>query len=296
MGYFMRYFIFLLFFCLGLQHPLLGRDNLQHRLTKRIMLNGEKELQVNISFVAGKLYIRPADKRTLFKGEFQFKKTEPLVDYSVFNHVGKLQINMPNYKKNKDAEDNQVNISGLEDLKQNVWKLYISPDVPISFTIEMGASENDFDFGLMKIKNLIIKTGASNMQVDFSEPNTVKMEKLSIEAGVSKIIGRNFMNANFKKFTFSGGVGDYKFYLEGALRYSARVHIESGVSSTKLIIDPKLNFRAEVDKSFLSSVRVEGAREDDDDVYYSENYDNSKQRLNIFADTGVGSFKILLGD
>lgn len=271
-----------------------GSDN-PNTMKKQILLGDEKELEVTISFGAGKLCIRPAEKGTLFKGKFEFKRWEPSVKYSVINDIGRLQIYMPDIKKDKDEKGSHIDISNLNDLKQNTWELQFSPDIPIRFKIEMGASENNFDFASMKIQELKIQTGASDMEIDFSKPNPIRMDKFIIEAGVSRILGKNLLNANFKKFSFNGGVGDYEFYLTGELKYNARVDIESGVSSTILYIDPKLAFRADVDKSFLSSVRVEGA-EKEDNTYFSDNYERGKKRLDIFAEIGIGSFKILLGD
>ena len=286
--------IIILVLAAGFQQLLFSRDN-PNKMKKHIALDNEKELVVRISFGAGKLIIRPAEKGTLFKGIFKFKKWEPSVDYSVFNEVGRLRINMPDIKKKKDDEDTHIHISDWDDLKQNTWELNFSPEIPITFNIEMGASKNDFDFGSMKIENLKIQTGASDMVLNFSKPNPIKMKKFTIEAGVSKIIGKNLMNANFREFTFDGGVGDYEFFLNGDLVYNARLDIDSGVSSTILTIDPKMAFKAEIEKSFLSSVRVEGA-EKEDDTYFSYNYDRSKKRLDIFAETGIGYLKILVGD
>lgn len=289
----MKTFIALFAIALWLQ-PLPGSDN-PNTLRKKILLSGEKKIEVSIAFGAGKLCIRPARKGTLFKGDFKFKKWEPYVTYSVYNDVGRLKIDMPDLKKNKDEEESHFNISDLDDLKQNTWELEFSPDIPIRFKIEMGASENNFDFASMKIAELKISTGASDMKLDFSKPNPIRMEKFTIEAGVSQIVGKNLLNANFKRFSFSGGVGDYEFYMTGDLQYNARIDVESGVSSTVLYIDPRIAFRADVDKSFLSSVRVDAA-EKEDNTYFSDNYDDVKKHLDIFAETGVGSFKILAGD
>jgi len=289
-----RNLIIILILAAGFQQDLFSRDN-PNKMKKHIALDNEKELEVNISFGAGKLIIRPAQKGTLFKGVFKFNKWEPSVKYSVFNDVGKLRLNMPDMDKNKDDEDTHIEISDWDDLKQNTWELAFSPEIPISFNIDMGASENDFDFGSMKIENLKIQTGASDMVLNFSKPNAVKMKSFTIEAGVSKIVGKNLMNANFKEFTFNGGVGDYEFFMDGSLYYDARLDIDSGVSSTILMIDPKMGFKAEIDKSFLSSVRIDG-EEDEDDIYFSHNYSRSRKTLDIFAETGVGYLKILVGD
>lgn len=261
-----------------------------NRLRRKIILKDEKKIEVKISFGAGVLHISPGKDNELFKGELNFMEEEPEIEYSVYNGKGRLKILSADFNENGN---NRVNISSLDEIKKNVWHLKFSPEIPISFHIEMGAAENYFEFGSMQISRLNINSGASDTDINFSKPNPIIMESLIIEAGVSKIKGRNFLNANFKEFKFDGGVGDYEFEFKGKLNQSADINIEMGAAATKLIIDPEVAFKLHMDSSFLCSVKVEGAQKDDD-IYISNNYYEKTNRLNITADTGVGSFKILL--
>lgn len=261
-----------------------------NRLRRKIILKDEKKIEVKISFGVGVLHISPGKDNELFNGELNFMEEEPEIEYSVYNGKGRLKILSADFNENGN---NRVNISSLDEIKKNVWHLKFSPEIPISFHIEMGAAENYFEFGSMQISYLNINSGASDTDINFSKPNPIIMESLIIDAGVSKITGRNFLNANFKEFKFDGGVGDYEFEFKGKLNQSADINIEMGAAATKLIIDPEVAFKLHVDSSFLCSVNVEGAQKDDD-IYISNNYYEKTNRLNITADTGVGSFKILL--
>jgi hypothetical protein len=261
-----------------------------NRLCRKIILKDEKKIEVKISFGVGVLHISPGKDNELFNGELYFMEEEPEIEYSVYNGKGRLKILSADFNENGN---NRVNISSLDEIKKNVWHLKFSPEIPISFHIEMGAAENHFEFGSMQISRLNINSGASDTDINFSKPNPIIMESLIIDAGVSKIIGRNFLNANFKEFKFDGGVGDYEFEFKGKLNQSADINIEMGAAATKLIIDSEVAFKLHIDSSFLCSVKVEGAQKDDG-IYTSNNYYQKSNRLNINADTGIGSFKILL--
>lgn len=264
-------------------------------LKKTIPLKKEKTLEVNISFSAGTLYINTGKPGNLFRGELNYTDLEPEIDYSINEETGILEISMPGFH-DKDEDEKNYNFKDLNDLKRNTWHLYFSPKIPIRFTIENGAAKNIFDFGNLKIQELNLSTGASETLMNFSEPNPIVMERFNIESGVSEIKARNMLNANFKKFRFDGGVGDYDFYLDGILNHSPRMDIEIGVATARLIINKHIPYKVRVDGSFLSSINVEGADEVDDDYWISDNFKENQPFLNISADVGIGGFKVKLRD
>ncbi len=204
-----------------------------------------------------------------------------------------IEITMSDYDK-KDEREKNFRINGLDELKQNVWYLYFSTEIPIEFTIETGASENELNLGGMQIRTLKLSCGASDTYLDFPEENPIEMEKFTIEAGVSKLTIDNMLNAHFRLFRFNGGMGDYNFYLNGNLRKTARLDFNTGIATSKLIIDPDIPFKAQIDHSFLSSVTVNDA-EEEDELFTSFNFDGEKPYLRIIAETGIGTFKILRG-
>jgi hypothetical protein len=274
-----------------LLQPVLPSDN--RRVVKReIELSDQRQLNVKISFAAGTLYIKPGHRNMLFKGKLRYSEKEPVIDYSVYNGRATLEISTPNFSK-KDKEEKNFNINNLDDIKKNIWYLYFSPDIPVTFNIEMGASKSRFDLGGLRIPSLKVSTGASDTFIDFSEQNPIEMENLGIEAGVSKIVIKHILNSNFKHFTFDGGVGDYIFYFNAPLRHKATVDVDMGVAATKFIMDEEIAYKVHVSDSFLSSVRIEDSEEDEEDTYTSFNYDKDQPYLLIKADTGIVSFKIL---
>ncbi len=272
----------------------IAKDNVS-LLKKTIQLEDEDRLQVSISFAAGKLFIHPGKPGELFKGELNFIDEEPIIEYSSNRNSGVLEITTPGFS-DKDDEETNLKFNNISDLKKNTWHLYFSPDIPIEFTIEIGAAKNKFDFGGLQIADLKISTGASDTYFDFSEPNKIEMERMYVEAGVSKIKGNNLLNGNFKKFRFDGGVGDYDFFFTGKLNQTPRIDIDTGVASTRLIIERETGFKVRINGSFLSSINIEGAEEEEDDYWVSDNYNRNRDYLNISSDIGVGSFKVQIID
>ncbi len=267
-----------------------AKDNV-YQIKRSIPLQNETSLEVHITFAAGKLYIEPGIPDELFGAELSFSEQEPGIDYSINSQTGILELSTSD-SRNKDEEEKGYKVNNWDELKKNVWHLRFSPNIPIRFHIEIGAAENKFDFGGLQIEELVMETGATETQFNFSSPNPIVMNKLEINAGVSKIKGRHLLNANFRKFRFEGGVGDYDFYFTGKLIRTSRVDVESGVATTRLILSPQTAFKLNMSSSIFSSVDIEEANEEDEDYWISDNFKKGNPYLNISADAGVGSFKI----
>jgi hypothetical protein len=260
-----------------------------------VLLKNEQQINLKIIFGAGQINILPADGDTILSAVMYYdkQKSEPEIDYSVQGDKGYLSITSSS-KNEKDEEDINTNINSFEDLKKNIWTIRLSQKVIIKMQIIMGAANSNFDFGRMKLSDLTIECGASDSKINFPEENPVKMGLLSIKAGVSKIHGYNFLNANFKRFVFEGGVGIYQFNMGDRIKQNADIELNLGGASAVLMLNDKTPFVLKVNDSFLSSIRVENASKRGS-FYKSYNYRENDNYLNIDANIGIGNFELLVG-
>jgi hypothetical protein len=110
---------------------------------------------------------------------------------------------------------------------------------------------------------------------------------------VSKFTATDLSNLNFSKLKFSGGIGSYKLDFNGKLKQSAEVQIEVGLGSIKIYIPKSIPARLVYDDHWLSSFHI-----DDDfdkkqnDVYETEDFDNTSKHLIIQMEAGLGSVRV----
>ncbi len=283
---------------IGLSANLGASDKVSKNKIKRvILLKDEQSLNVKVVFGAGTINILPAGGDTLLEALMYYfdSDAEPEINYYIQGDKGYLEISSSPSNNSKDKEDTNININSFDELKKNVWNIRVSQKVVIKMQVEMGAAKSDFDFGKMKLSGLTIECGASDSRINFSEENPIEMKKLTLKAGVSKIRGKNFLNANFKKFVFNGGVGIYHFNMGGELRQKADIDMNLGGASATIELNEQTPFILKVDDSFLSSVRVENA-EKKGGRYKSYNYKKDSPFLNINTDIGIGTFELLVGE
>ena len=293
----LRISILLIFLIAGITSALSASDNVSSNRIKRvIMLKGEKSLDVKVVFGAGTINILPAGGDTLLDALMYYidANAEPEINYYIQGGKGYLEISSSS-NNSKDEEDTNVNINSLDDLNKNIWNIRVSQKIIIKMQVEMGAAKSNFVFGKMHLTDLSIKCGMSDSRIDFSEENPVEMKELHIKAGVSKIRGRNFLNANFRKFVFDGGIGMYNFDMGKNIRQNADIKLTLGGASATMQLDEQTPFKLKVNDSFLSSVRVENAVKKGD-FYKSYNYNENAKSLNIDTDIGIGTFELLVGN
>jgi hypothetical protein len=271
---------------------LAGNDS--DKLKKEIPIDDVEFVEVSVSFGAGNLYISPGSNNILFHGEFNYSEYEPFVAYDKNHREGSLQIEMREDSKKEDRDVN-VTINSLGEIGENEWDLYFSEEIQLSFDIEMGAAEAEIDFGAMKITDLKLESGASKTRILFSKPNPIQMNKLDIETGVSQFKIKNLLHANFDEMSFEGGIGDYELHFGGELKKTVEVELDVALGALNIYIPKNIAYRINCDKSIFSSLNVEAAyKNDDDDCWYSMNFEQELPFLNMWIEAGIGSVSVEL--
>ena len=157
--------IFLSIILVNLWHPgdVSARKHDVKRITKKIELKGEKRLTVKMDIGVGIIDIKKNDTGDILNAEVEYypKKIEVDIDYQRSKDEGKLYLESKSKGKGIDL-----------DTDYNYWYLEFSHKIPISFEIDVGACEADFDFTGLKIDHLDMDLGASSVEVDFGKPNS----------------------------------------------------------------------------------------------------------------------------
>jgi hypothetical protein len=169
----------------------------------------------------------------------------------------------PEFTRSENAfEIKQVNpfsFSGIptKDV-ENTWDLSLTNAIPISLTIEGGASEYNFDFSGIQLTYLKILQGASSSVIRFDSPNPQVMEEFSFTTGASSADIYGLANANFETMTISAGAGDYTLDFSGSsLSHDAVVDIKAGVSNMTIIIPAGMKAQV-INEGTVSNINTQG--------------------------------------
>ncbi len=254
-------------------------------ITKKIQLKGEKHLVVKMDIGAGIIDLKRNKTGDILNAEVEYDPEKIRVDIDYDRHKDKGEMYLKSKSKHK----------GLDlDTEDNYWYLEFGHKIPISFEIDVGACEADFDFTGLKIDHLDMDLGASSIEVEFRKLNSERIPKINIDVGASELEITGLGNANFDKLSFDGGIGDFTLDFSGEFEHRAYVDIEIGLGSLTILVPKDAGVQIRSESSFLSSLSIDMRDFDEieDDLYESDNFGKSEKELIFDIEVGLGSVEV----
>lgn len=250
--------------------------------TVEIDIESATELDISIDFGAGELNIQPGEivQAAILSAEYDPRKHELIADYFVNKETGVLELESL-HRKSSSLKNNT-----------NEWDLTLSTKYPMVLQMSIGACEAVVDLGGLSIRELDINIGAASGDMEFSNPNPIRMREFSVDAGATSMTIVGIGNANFEEFNFSGGAGSFDLDFRGEYQGKSRIEIDLGVGSADIILPKGVAIEVETSGSnWLSSIDFHGdnLEEVDDDLYRSTNYESAVNKISLSIDVGLGS-------
>ena len=237
----------------------------------------EEVSEITLAFGAGELSLSSGAENALLEGTATY--------------------NVADLKPEIEIEDNAVSITngnlqikGIPTIKEKVkneWNFALG-DTPIDLTIKAGAYAGDFELGGLALKAVHIADGAADVNLNFGQPNPIKMNVLRYESGASTITMSNLANANFETMIFDSGAGDYELDFSGTLEQDADVFIETGLSNLTIIVPEGTAARVSVEGG-LSNTTRRGEWQGSGNEYTLE---GSGPTLEITIEMGAGNLTL----
>ncbi|MBL8104777.1 MAG: hypothetical protein JNJ72_04355 [Anaerolineales bacterium] len=233
----------------------------------------EDETRLLLSFGAGNLNLSTGAKN--------------LVDGTVVYNVEDLKPEI--IEDGAQIEIKQGNFQGLPpfDGMKNEWDLQLGSS-PMELEISAGAYEGDFEFGGLALTNLTINDGAADVSLSFSELNLAEMSEFNYSTGASDVRMEGLANANFERFIFNGGAGNYTLDFSGDLQRDATVSVDCGLSDLTLIIPQGVNVVITID-SALADINLGDGWSQKGSVYSQQ---GDGPTLTIIVNMGGGEITI----
>ena len=243
----------------------------------RVPLNGEDVYDLKLEFGAGELKLSPGASGALVEGTATYNIEDLRPDIIIDD-------------ENVRISTGDLEISGVPIISENLvneWDLELAP-VAMRLRITAGAYDGEYDLGGLALESLHISDGAANVDLTFSEPNTVVMDTFRYDTGASDVSMYNLLNANFEEMIFNGGAGDYNLEFLGLMTDDVDVRIETGLSDLTVTVPEDANVSIQIDSS-LADFSLPGSFEREGGDYVQ---DGTGPTLTIHIDVGVGDLTI----
>lgn len=186
-------------------------------------------------------------------------------------------------------------LSGKDKGEHDVTRIRLElPENPeISLTAEIKAGEIDFDLGGLRIHDFELRNWAGEVSVNFEEPNRIKMENFFVNVKVGELRLQNLGNTNCADIEINGGIGALSVDFQGATLDHCRATVDLDIGETTVTLPKESGVRMKVSKFlFLSEIDYPEWFSREGSYYYSENYDESRENLQLMVSTGIGEFRV----
>ncbi len=248
-------------------------------VTMSRQVENEQTLDVNVRYGAGRFSVGPAESGVLYHMQIEYDEDvfRPLAEYE----GSSLRIG---------TESLGRRFRLIRDRGAGEMELALSRDVAMDLNLDFGAVQADIDLGGIHLTRLEINTGASQTQIDISEPNPETMSRASMDVGAAEFTVRNLGNLNTEVIEIDAGIGEIDLDFTGDWRQNARVSVDMGLGSLVLRFPRGLGVRL-VKDTFLTSLDSEGLVKRGD-AYYSLDYDDAEYQITVDVDAAFGSIRV----
>jgi hypothetical protein len=256
-------------------------------VTSARQTHGERELTVDVQYGVGRFSLAPGPAGTLYRMEMRYdeERFTPVRAYDPASGVLRLGV------RGRHGRGARITIG---DRRRSgpppTFDLALSPDIPLSLTLELGAVESDVELGGLALRSLTYRTGASESSVRFSQPNPVACGELAMEAGAAQLHVTGIANANCQRVRFQGGVGEVTLDFSGEWRQSMDADVDVSIGSLNLRLPRDVGVMIRLSRflaSFESAGFVKRGR-----TYYSSNYESARHRLTLDINATIGGVDV----
>jgi len=253
-------------------------------LTSSRQRHGETSLAVDVSYAVGEFRLAAAPEGTLYRMDLRYDEDRFTPVRAYDPDEGRLVLGIRGPARG-------VNLGWRDGEQLPSLDVSLSPDVPLALNLDLGAVRSDVDLGGLLLTRLRYRTGASETELRFSSPNAGDCDELRLEAGAAAFRAWSLGNANCRRVSFEGGVGEVTLDLTGSWRGEMAVDLRVAMGSLTLMLPRDAGVAVRMSR-FLASFQRTGFVKRGE-VLYSSGYDTATRYLTIDVQATFGSVDVV---
>ncbi|MFW6306774.1 MAG: LiaF transmembrane domain-containing protein [Bacillota bacterium] len=204
---------------------MVNRDKGTYRTDVKIE-EGIERLNLYINFTAGRLRLNSVhNNENLYEANIRYINDKPDInyDFNEVNNTASLVIDQP------EGSDSWLNIGG-----DNNWRIYLTPDIPVSININAGAGDFNLNLEDLMIEELSFNSGAGDMEIDLGD--YAKYVRLNSAAADVDI---NIPEGKAVSIKTSGLINNNNFLDQGLIKINDRTYqtTDYNNSDNKIMIE-----------------------------------------------------------
>ena len=193
-----------------------------------------RAMPVDVQYASGTLTIGAAPAPYLYDVRVTgpAERNDAIVHYDTLNHALRVSAS-----EHHDVSVKLGDGGSHEHGDQNV-RIGLAPGVPLELALEFGAGDLRANLGGLSIRRLNIRTGATDAEVHFREPNPIAMESMDIAVGAAGFVGTGFGNARARSIMLRAGAGDVDLDFSGQWNGNVTLDVTAALGAVHVHVPP----------------------------------------------------------
>ena len=251
-------------------------------------------LRVYLDCSIGNLVMKPSNNKYIITGNIDYNSTlaKPSVKLTNKNNISRLDLKIKADKIIKSDNKSLVN-SLIEDGNDN-YKINFEMPTKMStdMNLNFGLGKVDLDFSGIRIAQLVMNCGLSDVTLINTKSNIINCENIHISTGISDFNSTGLGNFNSTNYSFDVGMGSAEIDMSGSANKNSNLKIDVTVGSLELKLPKNTNIELLIEKNMLSSINVKGLISSGDGKYTSKDIRERWSTMKIEISVGLGSADI----
>ncbi len=245
-------------------------------------LQDSNAVAVKVQFGAGRLTLRGAEAPYLYRMQLRYddERSKALAKWDAPNRTLTVGVDGSNMRWSGKKKEG------------GTMALALARTVPMDLSLDLGATESTLDLSGLRLKTLLIRSGASETKVRFDAATNTPMDRIEVDAGAAAFHATGLANTGAAKMFVTGGVGFVELDFGGAWKRDMDLDVTLTVGGAELTVPSDVGVRVSGQKTF-GAYDFEGMRQVGNGVWETSGFSDAKRKLNIKASTTMGSLKIV---
>jgi len=274
---------------------LIGESETYKRLDYQYRVKKYDALRVYFDCSIGNLTMRPSNNRYIITGKIEFNTalSKPVISLTDKNNISRLDLSIkPDKAISNDNSKSLIN-SLIEDGNDNYKINFQMPTkIATDMNLNFGLGKIDLNFTGLRISQLFIDCGLSDVNLINTKSNIVDCEKVHISTGIADFNSLGLGNFNASKYIFDVGMGSAEIDMSGSANRNSSLTIDVSVGSLELKLPSNTNIELTIKNNMLSSVNVNGLISLGDGKYNSKEKQKKWATMKAEISVGLGSVDI----
>lgn len=239
-------------------------------------------IAVRIVHAAGTATVEPADGTVLYRMDLRYD-AERVSPVSAFDEaartltIGTRTASTAKWKSGRH--------------EGNTLRAGLGRGVPLDLTVELGAVRADLFLGGLRIRELELRAGASEVHVDVDRPNADAASTVDVDVGAAQLVLRRGGNLRSPRVRANVGAGKLDYDLGG--EWTGTIDLTANVAIGELIlrVPPDVGLRVSA-RTYAASFDRAGLVRDGDE-WVSPGFRDASRRAIVRVTTVLGGFEIV---